>query len=370
MKTSKSERRIDRTVKLIGFGAVACAMFAAVGIAHGIHDQNPAGGWMLPIGAGIIAAIAFAIFWHAVTKHVVGFVRPAILVGMFASAVVVTAVALGASAQAIATAIAGRGALSAVLSEQVDGYNAALSEAYADAIAWRGIADSALVIATGFDMKAQNEASGTHGTGKGQGKNWSQYNEFASGFRNIGTSLNELLDSAKDLQTKGQRAMDQMRDTAARGDQTAFLSATGTVATVVDELNAIDPKSIIMSGGVVNLDPKGGVDLSSETADFRAKAEKALAERETVQVPTFRPISLGEATRKQVFDAASHAWILAGAIDVLPLLFFFVAFLMSREVWMNESVTSEALTPEGRDAVDRQKVKSLRGLGLVRDAAE
>ncbi len=369
MKTSKTERRIDRAVKCLGFAAVACAMFAAVGIAHGIHDANPNGGWLLPGLAGIVAAVAFAIFWHALTKNVVGFVRLPIIVGVFSAALLVTVVALGASAQAIATALAGHSALSAELSEQVDGFNNALSEAHSEATSWRGVAESATVLASGFQGRAEMEGNGSHGTGKGQGPKWASLKESAEAFTTGAQSLNALLASAKDMQVNGQRQLDLLRDAAARGDQSAFMAAAGAVSSLVDELNAVDPKPIIANTGMVSFSDNG-INLTKETADWEAKAVKALADRQTVRAPLFRPLPLGEATRRQAFSAAAHAWILAGAIDVMPLLFFFVAFLMSREVWMNESVTSEAWTPEGRDAVDRQKVKSLRGLGLVRDAAE
>ena len=46
-------------------------------------------------------------------------------------------------------------------------------------------------------------------------------------------------------------------------------------------------------------------------------------------------MSLGEATRHQALGSALHGWILAGAIDVLPLFFLVLAFLLSREVWLN-----------------------------------
>ena len=68
-----------------------------------------------------------------------------------------------------------------------------------------------------------------------------------------------------------------------------------------------------------------------------------------------------------------HGWILAGAIDVLPLFFLVLAFVLSREVWLNEEVVREKLTAEGRDETDRKKLDSLMGRATVvpfKEAAE
>ena len=54
----------------------------------------------------------------------------------------------------------------------------------------------------------------------------------------------------------------------------------------------------------------------------------------------------------------THGWILAGAIDVLPLFFLVLAFVLSREVWLSEEVVREKLSAERQDGADRQKVAS------------
>ncbi len=72
-------------------------------------------------------------------------------------------------------------------------------------------------------------------------------------------------------------------------------------------------------------------------------------------------MSLGEATREQALGSALHGWILAGAIDVLPLFFLVLAFLLSREVWLNEAVVRNKLTKEGRDIADREALESMMG---------
>ena len=128
MRTLKTERRIDSKIRLMRIAGVLCALFAAAGICHGMHEANPDGGWLVPAFAGLVAASALAIFWHVVIGSVVGMVRLSMIVTLFVAATVVTVVALGASAQAIATAVAGRAALSAELSALVDGYNQKLAE--------------------------------------------------------------------------------------------------------------------------------------------------------------------------------------------------------------------------------------------------
>ena len=142
------------------------------------------------------------------------------------------------------------------------------------------------------------------------------------------------------------------------------MAAAETVAQGVAKLNAIDPRPIIDTTGMV-VSSKNGIDLSTETAEFREKADKALTDRKTVNTPVFLPMSLGEATRKQTFGSALHGWILAGAIDVLPLMFLGLIFILSREVWLHENVQRRALTPTGRNQRDRQRIADMTNGNVV-----
>ena len=187
------ERRIDRPIRFLRLAGALCAMFAAVGIGHGIHQANPDGGWIVPVFAGLVAATALAIFWHVVIGMVVGMVRQTMLVALFAVAAIVTVVALGASAQAIATAVAGRAALSAELSAQVDDYNQKLAKAYAEATGWSSIATSAGAKAAGYKMQAETEAGGANGYGKGCGPRCASLRDIAAAFANGQEALNGLL---------------------------------------------------------------------------------------------------------------------------------------------------------------------------------
>ena len=51
--------------------------------------------------------------------------------------------------------------------------------------------------------------------------------------------------------------MGLLRDAAAHGDQPGFMAAAGALSTVIDELNAVDPRPIITSAGVVSTSEKG-----------------------------------------------------------------------------------------------------------------
>jgi hypothetical protein len=330
-----------------------------------MHDANPDGGWLIPIFAGLVAATALAMFWHVALGSVIGMVRTTTLVSLFVAAVALTAVALGASAQAIATAVAGRSALAAELSALVDSYDKSLAEAYTQAIGFRGVADAANVIATGLRAQTETETAGSNGTGKGCGPRCASLKDAASSFGNGAASMQAMLDDATGERDRGNAAMADLRTAAATGDQQEFMTAAGSVAQIISKLNAVDPKPIIDSTGMVVGSDKG-IDLSPETAEFRDKAAKALADRSTVDAPIFMPMSLGEATRKQVLGSALHGWILAGAIDVLPLLFLALVFVLSREVWMNETVQNRKLTPAGRNERDRQKVADLANGNVVR----
>jgi hypothetical protein len=358
--TTITESHIDGSIRMMRLAGITSALFAAFGIAHGIHDVNPDAGWLIAGVTGVFAAIALAIFWHAAINMIHRMMRPAYICGVFALCFVVTVLGVGASAQAIATMVAGRPSLIAELSNQVDAHNRALAEAYRQATGWRGVAEAATVLATGYDARAEMEAGGKHGTGKGQGQKWSSYKEFADGYRSGAAALTSLLDDAADIQAIGNSQMMRLRTAAAHGDQEAFLTASGDIASTITRLDAIDPKPIVANMGVVSASAKG-IDLTPETQDFKAKADKAFAGRQSVDGPVVMPISLGEATRRQIAATAMHAWILASVIDVMPLVFLLLGFMGSREVWLHAPVVIHRLTPEGRNEADRNKVVNLTG---------
>lgn len=368
MKTSKTERRIDGKTRLMKIASILCALFAAAGVAHGLHEANPDGGWLIPIFAGIVAAAALAIFWHVVIGAVVGMVRLPSIICLFVVSTIVTVVALGASAQAIATAIAGRSALSAELSAQVDAYNQRLGDAFSQATGWSSVASAAGAKGAGYEKQAETEAAGKNGTGNSCGPRCGSLQDIAASFNTSRDALNALLATAAEQRASGEKAMAMLRDAAARGDQPGFMVGAEGVSQAIAELNAIDPRPIIVNTGAVVVSDKG-IDLSRDTQEFYATAEKALADRVTVDSPVFVPMSLGEATRHQVFGSALHGWILAGAIDVLPLLFLILTFAVSREVWLNEDVQRAAPTHEEKNTADREKVRSLMGKPVLVEKA-
>jgi hypothetical protein len=368
----REERRIERNVLWMRVAAVLCAFFAAAGITLGIREANVFSGWVLPAFAGLVAAAAFASFWHVSIGNVVGMIKPSMLFILFALAGIVTAVALGASAQAIATAVAGRAAVSAELSTQVNPYNDALAEAYARGTGWGSISTAAIAKSTGLNGQAELEELGQHGTGKGCGVRCAQLKEMSGAFSDAHDALDKLLKDAADDRKEGDAAMQRLRLAAVDGDQPGFMTAAGDVSSTIAKLNAIDPWPVIRNTGAVHITVKD-FDLTPETKDFYAIAEKVLANRPSVNAPIFVPMSVGEATRRQVFGSALHGWVLAGAIDVLPLLLLVLAFVLSRERWLNETVTRAKLTPEGQNEQEQKKLDDMLGRRRVvpfRDVAE
>lgn len=359
----KVERHIDGKVRWMRVAAILCALFASVGIGTGIYESNPSGGYLVPVLAGFIAAAAFAIFWHVAIGGVVNHVKTWVIVVTFIVAVLFTVIALGASAQAIATAVSGRAALAAELSDKVDLHAKALADAYSQATSWRSIAESAQVLSVGFKGRAEMEDKGSHGSGKGQGPKWASYMEASQSFGNGAAALNALLMEARDDQQRGDFQLGLLRDAAGHGDQPAFIKASGELGAIISKLNAVDPLTIVEHTGMVSYGSKG-IDLSEETAKWEADAQKALKTRRQVEIPTFVPMSLGEATRKQVLGSAMHGWIMAGAIDVIPLLLLLLAFIMSREPHAQiETDVPVKLTTEEQAEKDRNDYGSLRGRG-------
>jgi hypothetical protein len=354
-----TEKRIAFKVRCLQLAAILCAGFAALGIAHGIHAANPSNGWVIPAVAGAIAATVFAVCWHVLIGSIVGMVRLSMIIALFVGATILTGIAVGASAQAIATAIAGRSALAAELSLKVEDYSTALNNAYVRATSWRGAADAANILATGLEARSGTEADGNNGTGKGCGPKCASYKDAANAFRNGAMNLKTMLDEAGTTRKEGEDALGRLRFAAASGDQITFMAAVEEVAHTITILNAVDPKPLVDNIGEVVFSDKG-INLSTETADFRAKANAALMNRpEATPAPVFTAMTLGEATRSQILGSAMHGWILAGALDVLPLLIFAFTFIISREVYLHQDVERRGLTPAGRNDRDRKKLADL-----------
>ena len=151
-----------------------------------------------------------------------------------------------------------------------------------------------------------------------------------------------------------------LRDAAGRGDQPAFIAASGKLGTIISELNAVDPLPIIEHTGMVSYGDKG-IDLTEETAKWEADAQQALKSRAQVAVPTFVPMSLGEATRKQAFGSAMHGWIMAGAIDVIPLFLLVLVFVLAQEPYWQQVIRRYKLTPEGKRRKAKRKLDGHHG---------
>ena len=314
----------------------------------------------MPILAGIVAAPALAIFWHVVIGTVVGMVRLTMIVALFVVAVIVTVISLGASAQAIATAVAGRAALSAELSAVVDGYNQKLAKAYAEATGWSGIATSAGAKAAGYATQAETEVGWFERLRQGLRPALRLAARHRGGVSP--PASRRSTDCLRTQPTSVRRATPIWRTArrrrSCRPERLHGRSRRRPAA--IAKLNAIDPRPIIVNTGAVVVSKKG-IDLTKETADFQATANKALANRQTGRAPIFTPMSVGEATRKQILGAAMHGWILASAIDLLPLFFLILAFVLSREVWLNEEVIREKLTHEGQGRHGPQKAGQPHG---------
>ena len=357
-----TERRLDGNLRFLRLAAVLCALFAAVGIGHGIYAANPDGGYFIPVFAGFAAATALAVFWHVLIGAITGMVRLPMMVSLFAVGFLVTAVAIGASAQSIATAISGHAAMSAELAVNVDTYNQKLADAYGEATGWSAVANAALATGTGLELQAEREADGDNGKGAGKGPRYASLMNSAQSFLAGAAQLDEKLTGAAQTRDSGNTALATMRDAAAHADTNAFMRGAEGVVQAIADLNAVDPMPIVNTTGAVVASEKG-IDLTVETQKFYDTAATAMADREQVQAPTFVPFSMGEATRRQMLGAAMHGWILAAAIDILPFVFLIVAFLMSREVWHNEQVQRRKLTPQGKDDRDRDVLHSMRGEG-------
>ena len=104
-----------RHSRALQLAAVVCALFAAVGVTTGSRAADPAAGWLVPILAGIVVAVGFAAAWHVATGFAARTRKTGGIVALVIGGMVLTALALGASAQSIAVTLSGRAAVSAEL---------------------------------------------------------------------------------------------------------------------------------------------------------------------------------------------------------------------------------------------------------------
>ena len=176
-------------VRLLQTTAIVAAGFAGVGMALGIHESH--GGWGLPIVTGTVLAGTFAATWHVLIGFGARVRHTAAVAAVGAIGAVVTGITLGASAQAIATAMSGQPSVAAVLTKQVDSYNQALGAAYAEATSFAPLVEAANINEAGYRAMAQQET--THG---GCGPRCEEMNSYATSFQGASAGLQALLDDA------------------------------------------------------------------------------------------------------------------------------------------------------------------------------
>lgn len=338
-----TERRLDSKVRWLKAGAMIGALFAAAGIGLGLYEGNPACVWLVPVAAGLVAAAIFAAFWHWAVGAITDVDHPwRIIVAMLLS-LFVAGIAFWSSTFGIAQAVSGHGALVREMEARIQGYNDALQDAYVKATAWNTLTDTASTVASGYAGEAKNEADGGHGTGKGCGPRCTQLHEFAANYQAGFEALTELFASAKTMRTKGEAALDDLQAAAAKGDPEAFMRAGNAVNRAIMDMNGIDPRPVVNLMGVIHVQGNADagklqIEEDEPTKQFHALAEKLMQDRQVSKPVTFTPISLGEATRAQMFGSALQGWILGMAIDLMPFVFLIAAFLSSREPSMHQLV--------------------------------
>ena len=135
----------------------------------------------------------------------------------FVVGVLLTVLALGASAQSIATAVAGRSALATELTQHVDAFNQALAKAHWKQPRWSSLPRAADAKAVGYDKQAQMEAEGMNGKGSGKGPRYASLKAIADAFRSGSVALQNELDRANEVHARGDDAMSVMREAATKG---------------------------------------------------------------------------------------------------------------------------------------------------------
>ena len=215
----------------------------------------------------------------------------------------------------------GAPALSAEFSAQVDGYNQRLAEAYAEATGLRAASPrrpAPRPPATRSRLRRKRPAA------------TARARVAARGARRCATSrihsvpgqerAERVARDASEQRAAGEKAMATLRDAAARGDQNAFMAGAEGVFATIAALNAIDPRPIINNTGAVVVSREGYRPVEGD-GGLLCGGRQGSSRPHDRQSPVFVPMSLGEATRRQALGSAMHGWILAGAIDVLPLFF-------------------------------------------------
>ncbi|MCF1708694.1 hypothetical protein L0V05_07675 [Tabrizicola sp. J26] len=364
MTTKDLPTHYERGTRLAQSAAIGCSAFAALGTALGYYA---AGGHPIVAAAGgLVLAGALGVSWHIAigaasrARTVLG--TTAIILTGFA----LTAVAIGASAQAVVVTMAGRSALSAELIERVEPISDALATASAQSDL-SPLIGSAASIAAGYRAMAGQEAKGAFGK-SGEGPRFATLTLAAEGFDTAQQTLTALDAKSGEIHARGLNAIAALRAAAAMGDQAAFLTAAQDVAAAVTDLQSLDPSVVVQTTGIVRVDGETIAGLDAPTQGWVSQAQAWSDNHASVSVPIPAPISLGEAVRAQAFGAALHAWIAAGAIDMLPLIALLLIVSLRAEPLMRDRIQppEEAEIGEREAALRNRESAVAAGSGISR----
>ncbi len=364
MTTQDTPTHYERGTHLAQCAAIGCSAFAALGTSLG---YLAAGGHpVIAAAGGLVLAGALGVGWHIAigaasrARTIIG--TTALVLAGFA----LTAVAIGASAQAVVVSMAGQSALSAELVERVEPISAALATAAAQSDL-SPLIGSASSTAAGYRGMAAQEASGAFGRA-GEGPRFATLTMAAQGFDAATQSLVALDTEADAIRARGEKAVMALRSAAALGDQTAFLSAAQDVSTAVTDLRSLDPSVVVQTTGIVRIQGDDIAGLDQPTQNWVTQAQAWSDLHQPVAVPIPAPMSLGEAVRAQAFGAAMHAWIAAGAIDILPLIALLLILSLRAEPLMRDRVhrAEAAGIGEREDALRSQEAAVAAGSGVTR----
>jgi hypothetical protein len=354
----------EHGTRLAQYAAIGCSAFAALGTGLGYYA---AGGHPIVAAAGgLVLAGALGAGWHIAIGAAS---RARTMVGTTAlvlGGIALTAVAIGASAQAVVVSMAGQSALSAELVERVEPISAALATAAAQSDL-SPLIGSASSTAAGYRGMAAQEAAGAFGRA-GEGPRYATLTMAAQNFDAAQQSLVALDAEADAIRARGETAITSLRAGAALGDQTTFLNAAQEVSAAVTELQSLDPSVVVQTTGIVRIqgDDIAGLDAPTQSWVTQAQAWADLHAPITVPIPA--PISLGEAVRAQASGAALHAWIAAGAIDILPLIALLMILSLRGEPLMRDRIqrSEEPRIGEREDALRSREAAVAAGSGISR----
>lgn len=321
--------------------AVAVGLAVWTGLATALAQESLAVRILVPLAASVTLTTLLAGSWHILlgAAATARGGRLAVVLGLGAALV---ALAIATSSWWLATALGGGAALR---------HHRAAAVAVLEATG-RAVLDAATpelqllrqveAAAEGYGALAAREAEGGVRTGrKGRGPVARELEDVAAAFAAQAAAMREL---AGQREARLAAMAAALRRAVAAEEETAFVTALAEAHALVAEAERMRATDLAMAGSVQLPGLSATPELGRLAEAVTATAARIARERPPVAMPGYVPLTRSEAVLVHA-DAVPAAWMVAVALDALPLLLLAILVVARRGEESGAQVT--ALRPTG-----------------------